>query len=672
MFVASRSVGTDRAVRRSRASKFIVVACSILCVASASGQSVARAWNEALLEAIRLDFARPTVHARNLWHTSIAMYDAWAVYQPDAFTYMTHESHTAADITAAREETLSYAVYRILQHRFANSPGAPTSLPLFDAQMGVLNYDINITTTVGNSPAAVGNRIAANIIAFGMTDTSNEQNDYANIFYQPVNPPLVVTLPGNPDILDPNRWQELALDFFVDQSGNVIPLGYPEALSPEWGTVPGFALSEDDLTVYSRNGDDYWVYHDPGAPPYYGTATDADFKATFEFVIEASSTLDPGDGVRIDISPASRGNNTFGTNDGTGRPLNPFTGQPYVPQDVPAGDYYRVLAEFWADGPDSETPPGHWNAIANDVMDAPGFEKRFRGQGPILDDLEYDVKLYFALNSTVHDAAVSAWGVKGWYDYIRPVSVIRFLCGLGQCSDPGGPSYDPGGVNLQPGLIEVITAASSGPGERHEHLASNVGAIAINAWRGPDFINDPAVDTAGVGWILAEEWWPYQRPSFVSPPFPGYVSGHSTFSRAAAELMTEFTGSEYFPNGLGEFFCPQNAYLVFEEGPSEDITLQWATYGDAADECSLSRIYGGIHPPADDIPGRLMGFEIGHDVSRLARAYFNGAVLPIYADCQSGPDVLGLSNECVRADKDADGDLDMRDLAQMMRDANGA
>ena len=95
-------------------------------------------------------------------------------------------------------------------------------------------------------------------------------------------------------------------------------------------------------------------------------------------------------------------------------------------------------------------------------------------------------------------------------------------------------------------------------GERHEHLAGEEGKIALHAWRGHDSITDPDTDTAGVGWILAENWWPYQRPTFVTPPFAGYVSGHSTYSRAAADVMTLLTGDEYFPGGMGEFYCPQN------------------------------------------------------------------------------------------------------------------
>ena len=51
-------------------------------------------------------------------------------------------------------------------------------------------------------------------------------------------------------------------------------------------------------------------------------------------------------------------------------------------------------------------------------------------------------------------------------------------------------------------------------------------------------------------------------------------------------------------------------FLKFESGPSIDMTLQWATYRDASDQTSLSRIWGGIHPPADDIPGRKIGILV--------------------------------------------------------------
>lgn len=500
------------------------------------------------------------------------------------------------------------------------------SLAAFDAKMLALGYDRSNTGTQGDTPAALGNRVAAAVLQAGAIDGANEENDYANRFYEPVNLELLPAFPGNPDIADPNRWQPLALDFFIDQSGNPIPGGTVPFLSPEWGQCTPFALSEDDLTIYNRDGFDYWVYHDPGAPPRLGGAGDEEYKVGFEQVLEWSSLLDPSDGVTIDISPAARGNNTLGTNDGTGRAMNPETGLPYDPQVVPAGDYYRVLAEFWADGPDSETPPGHWFVIANYVSDHPDLDRRLAGRGEPLDALEWDVKLYFALGGAMHDAAVTAWGIKGWYDYIRPISALRYMGDLGQRSDESAPFYDPSGIELVPGRVEQLTLETVQEGERHAHLAGrangNVGKIAVWAWRGPDFIGDPATSAAGVGWILLEDWWPYQRPTFVTPPFAGYVSGHSTFSRAAAVVLSEFTGSEYFPGGVGEFEAEQNEFLVFEDGPSVDITLRWATYFDAADECSLSRIYGGIHPRADDIPGRLAGAEIGADAFARARELY--------------------------------------------------
>jgi hypothetical protein len=302
----------------------------------------------------------------------------------------------------------------------------------------------------------------------------------------------------------------------------------------------------------------------------------------------------------------------------TGHSINPVTGQPYEVQMVPRADYARVLAEFWADGPDSETPPGHWFTILNYVTDHPQFERKFNGQGEQLSALEWDVKAYFILAGALHDAAVAAWGIKGWHDYIRPISAIRYMCELGQSTDSNLPNYNAEGIELKAGFIEVVTSSDPLAGANDEH----VGKIKLLAWRGHDFINSAATDVAGVGWILAENWWPYQRPSFVTPPFAGFVSGHSTFSRAAAEVMTLITGDAFFPGGMGEFVAKKDEFLVFEKGPSVDVVLQWATYRDASDQTSLSRIWGGIHPPADDIPGRLIGEQIGIEAYNFALPYF--------------------------------------------------
>lgn len=611
------------------------------------GHSVARMWNEVLLEAIRNDFARPTVHARNLFHISSAMFDAWSVYKPTAGSFLfgnevagfscpSASIDIPDDILPYQEQAISFAAYRIIQHRFIFSPGSFKIMAAADALMQSLGYNLDDESMdySQGSAAALGNYIADCYIQFGLQDGANEQGFYANKSYRSVNPPLALRLfsSGNPLIEDLDRWQPLSIDGFVDQAGNPID-DAPTFLSPEWGSVVPFALSENDKTVFQRDGYDYQVYHDPGAPPLVEGPLSDQYKWGFSLVSIWSSHLDQNDGVMWDISPKSLGNitefpNSFteynefykqleGGDTSTGYAANPITNEPYEEQIVPRGDYARVLAEFWADGPESETPPGHWFVILNSVSDHELLVKRWAGAGDVLGPLEWDIKSYFAMGGTMHDSAVAAWGIKGRYDYIRPVSAIRAMS-IGQSSDPELDSYHVNGLPLIENYIEIITESDplviANP--------DNIGKIKVFAWKGPGYISDPLVDQAGVDWILAEQWWPYQRPSFVTPPFAGYVSGHSTYSRAAADLMTAMTGSAYFPGGMSEFEVNANEFLVFEEGPSVNMTLQWATYKDASDQCSLSRIWGGIHPPADDLPGREIGAKIAVDSFEFVQSFF--------------------------------------------------
>lgn len=621
-----------------------------------SGYSVARQWNEVALEAIRNDFARPTVHARNLFHISAAMYDAWGAYADGPSPYLLGRrfgtvdcgldtsvytgkmtSETSDGLQSQRAQAVSYAVYRLIRHRFAASPGVAAIQLEAEKLMADLGYDIanQSTDVTTGSAAALGNFIADCYIGFGLQDGANEAAGYANRNYQSVNPPLSPQLPGNPDIVDLDRWQPLALETFIDQAGVPITGGALAFLGAEWGEVQPFALTDAELTLRERDGETYKVYYDPGTPPTAeGPLADA-YKWGFGMVAQWSAQLDPADGVMWDISPASVGNagplpegvedypDFYGRDGGDssqGRRFNPVTGEPYKEQWVPRGDYTRALAEFWADGPDSETPPGHWFVILNAVNDHPQLQRKFRGEGPELDALEWDVKAYFALGGAMHDAAIAAWSIKGWYDYIRPVSAIRAMADFGQSSDPGAPSWDPRGIPLRPGYVELVENGDALAGYDDEFA----GKIKMRVWQGPEFVVNPQTDTGDVGWILAENWWPYQRPSFVTPPFAGYVSGHSTYSRAAAEVLTLLTGDEYFPGGKSDFVVKANNFLVFERGPSVDLTLEWATYRDASDQCSLSRIWGGIHPPADDIPGRKIGIKIGQQAFAVALEYFDG------------------------------------------------
>ncbi|MCB1212149.1 MAG: vanadium-dependent haloperoxidase, partial [Verrucomicrobiales bacterium] len=229
-----------------------------------------------------------------------------------------------------------------------------------------------------------------------------------------------------------------------------------------------------------------------------------------------------------------------------------------------------------------------------------------------------------AVSASTHDAACAAWGVKRYYESPRPVTMIRYMCSKGQSSDPFGPSYNVEGIPLEPGVCEVITAQSSAPGERHAGVGS-VGQIAVFAWPGEP--SDRATQTSPVRWIRGIDWLPYQRQTFNTPAFPGYISGHSTFSRAAAEVLAAITGSPFFPGGIDHFTAPANTYLVFERGPSQTVDLQWGTYFDAADQAGLSRRFGGIHPQEDDLPGRIIGSQCGQHVWTMAQKYWDGSIL---------------------------------------------
>jgi hypothetical protein len=545
-----------------------------------NGHSVARVWNEALLHAIQRDTPAPTVHARNLFHVSGAMWDAWAAYDSRADGWLVREKLQADDVDAARETAISYAAYRLLLHRYSYASGLQETFDELVTTHEGLCYRIDYVETAGDSPAALGNRIAAAYIRRGQEDGAKEPLRYEDPTYKPANAPLVVNEAGT-EMRDPNSWQPLALARIVAQNRIPQPGSVQSFIGPHWGHVRGFALPASDKGVPL----------DPGPPPRLEPDGGRAFKRDALAVIRRSADLDPRDGVSVDIGPGALGGNSLGTNDGHGHDINPSTGKPYAPNVVPRGDYARALAEYWADGPRSETPPGHWNSVANEVSDAPGFARRISGRGPEVGRLEWDVKLYLALNGAVHDAAVAAWGLKGHYDTARPISIVRYL----------------GARNLLPTVPGLV--------ERRR------GETFVRAWAG--FPKNPATQSSGVGWIRAVDWVPYQLPTFVTPAFAGYVSGHSTFSRAAAEVLTAFTGSSFFPGGLYVVPVPRG-HLKIESGPSRDLTLQWATYFDAADAAGTSRLWMGIHVPADDFAGRRVGAQCGKGAWEQAQRHYEG------------------------------------------------
>src|SRR5207247_6906546 len=155
-------------------------------------------------------------------------------------------------------------------------------------------------------------------------------------------------------------------------------------------------------------------------------------------------------------------------------------------------------------------------------------------------------KFYCGLGGAVRDNELSSWSDKGWYDYVRPISALRCMAQRRQSSDPGLPHYSPLGRPLIPGYVELVQPGDPLAGSSNQNLYK----IKARAWFGPDSISSAASDTAGVGWILGEKWWPYQRPTFVTPPFAGYISGQPTYSPAAAEVRAGPPGDAVSRGGM--------------------------------------------------------------------------------------------------------------------------
>jgi hypothetical protein len=180
-----------------------------------------------------------------------------------------------------------------------------------------------------------------------------------------------------------------------------------------------------------------------------------------------------------------------------------------------------------------------------------------------------DIRMFLALANALADAAIAAWDAKRAYDSVRPVTAVRYLMS----------GQDMRGYGLP----------------------------------GPE---------AGLRTIRGEIWVPYQPMSFPTPPFPEYVSGHSTFSAAAAEVLRSFTGSDAF--GGSQVIAPHS--VPIEPGvPAGVLTLSWETFSEAAEEAGMSRIYGGIHFDPGNTAGQLLGRKTGARAFARARRLWLGA-----------------------------------------------
>jgi hypothetical protein len=226
-----------------------------------------------------------------------------------------------------------------------------------------------------------------------------------------------------------------------------------------------------------------------------------------------------------------------------------------VLQSAALTDLQKVRVEYWADGPTSETPPGHWCVFAQAISRARGHS------------LDQDAKLFFALANAELDASIASWNAKRRWDYVRPITAVR---------------------------------------------TRKAGQLIL-AWGGP---------YRGTRLIRGENYQPYQPATFPTPPFPEYVSGHSTFSSAGARVLQQFTGSDLF----GARVTVRSGTSRVEPGatPLLPQILTWPTFSIALDEAGRSRRQGGIHFLDGDYNGRALGTSVGQNVWTKAQTYFNG------------------------------------------------
>jgi Ca2+-binding RTX toxin-like protein len=483
-------------------------------------QSIVAQWNEVMLEAIREGGAKPTATTYQLHLVSSAVYDAWAALDDAAEGYYSDIATTLANTEENKAEAVSFAAYDALVKLF---PGAQDK---FDAFMAENGYDPADASTDPDTAAGLGTLAARNVFSAREGDGSNFENDFADTSgYEPVNSaePGSAGAPGGAEF-DPNHWQPLRVPTGTVTDENGVPIidnNDPDsfvdqiALTPHWGQVESFALEENDQFR-------------PPAPPQLGD---------FSVYVDGAGNVTTGD--------------------------QAYRDQVAEVIEFSAGltNETKVIAEYWADGPRTESPPGHWNQIAQDIALREGH------------GIDEDAKLFFALNAALLDAGIATWEAKYTYDYVRPQSAIRDLF------------FDQ----------------------------------TIEAWAGPN---------QGTQDILGQEWQPYQNVTFVTPPFPEYVSGHSTFSMAAANTIATFVGSDVFYDGTtlsnydldsveGRDFVGryETTELFFEDfGNGPPVVLQWETLTEAAEEAGISRLYGGIHIQ----DGNLNGLKVGQQVAEAA------------------------------------------------------
>jgi hypothetical protein len=483
--------------------RYVLIFGVLVCPAGVSGQSrasdnVVVRWNSAALQGVRDSRIGPPMVARALAIVHTCIFDAWAAYDKRAVgTQFGGELRRPKRerTLANKNEAISFAAYRALVDLFALDKAS-----VFDPLMADLGYDPTNRTINTDTPAGIGNVACAAVLAFRHGDGSNQLGDlhpgpYSDwTGYVSVNP--ASTVPVNPGlVLDPNHWQALTYDDgATTPNPHIVTQSFVGA---QWYRVVPFSMTSPDQ---------FRSFVAQFGPALYGLET---YLQQSKDLITISANLT---------------------------------------------DERKMIAEYWANGPRTELPPGHWDLFAEFVS---------RRDDHTVDD---DAKMFFALTNAIFDAGIAAWDAKRAFDSVRPIQAIPYLFHGQQ----------------------------------------------ITAWR-------PFQGTQTFDGSL---WIPYQMSTFPTPPFPEYISGHSTFSAAGAEILKLFTHSDKF--GDSATFAPGSSNTERGLTPKQEVRLSWATFTEAANQAGISRRYGGIHFELADLVGRATGRLVADQAWKKALGFFRG------------------------------------------------
>ena len=447
------------------------------CVFAVNGvkptDNIVLQWNSATLEAIRITHPGPPIVARMLAVVNTCTFDAWAAFDAKArgTRFGTKlKANRALRKKAAKEEAIAYAAYRANLDLF---PGADEHA-YFAALMLEQGFDPENDSTDKNTAAGIGNRACAAVLEFRHSDGSNQLGDtnagapYSDYTgYKPVNTP--------DDIVNPNRWQPLRVS---DGHGGFVVQKF---IAPHWGLVEPFGIGDWYKEVIKPVRKDFKKRNGRVGP---ATVDQPEYKLQADEVISYSATL---------------------------------------------VDQQKVIAEYWADGPSSELPPGHWNLFARFVS---------LRDGNSIDD---DVKMNFAMANTVFDTSIAIWGAKVRFDSVRPVTAIHYLYAGEEINAWAGPGLGTApimGEHWQPYQATVVVSPPFGEYPSGHSAFSSSAAEILKRYTGSDVFG-------ATGHFAPDS-------SFVEPNVPAadLFLSYATFSDASDEAgISRRYGGIHFLDG---------------------------------------------------------------------------------------------------------------------------